>query len=188
MNVIVKATVAMLAAVMVVACSEQGASVKSPGASAPPAASGGPATPQEQGGESGAAQTSPIGGQGGMQGDELSNPDSPLHQRVVYFDFDKSNIKDQFEPLLKAHAAYLADHPDVHVTLEGNTDERGTREYNMALGERRAKSVYQYLTLLGVAPSQLKTISYGEERPAALGHDESAWSKNRRVELDYGNQ
>lgn len=186
MNVIVKATVAMLAAVMVVACSGQGANVKSPGASAPPAASGGPATPE--GGESGGAQTAPVGGQGGMQGDELSNPNSPLQQRVVYFDFDKSDIKDQYKPVLKAHADYLASHPDIHVTLEGNTDERGTREYNMALGERRAKSVYQYLTLLGVSPSQLKIISYGEERPAALGHEESAWSKNRRVELDYGNQ
>lgn len=183
MNVIVKATVAVLAAVMVVACSEQGANVKP--SSTPPAASSGPATSQE--GESG-AQTAPVGGEAGTQGDELNNPESPLHQRVVYFDFDKSDIKDEYKSLLKAHAQYLADHPDIHVTLEGNTDERGTREYNMALGERRAKAVYQYLTLSGVSPSQLKTISYGEERPAALGHDESAWSKNRRVELDYGNQ
>jgi peptidoglycan-associated lipoprotein len=181
MNVILKATVVAVAAVLVVACSGEQAGVRSPGGGAPPAASGGPANP-----ESG-AETAPVPGQGGAVGDELNNPESPLHQRVVYFDFDKSDIKDEAKPVLDAHASYLASHPDVHVTLEGNTDERGTREYNMALGERRAKAVYQYLTLQGVAPSQLKIISYGEERPAALGHDESAWSKNRRVELDYGN-
>ena len=185
MNVYSNRQFGRAAAVVVVACGAR-PERQVPGASAPPAASGGPATPQ--GGEAGGAQTSPVGGQGGMQGDALNNPNSPLQQRVVYFDFDKSEIKDQSKPILKAHAEYLASHPDVHVALEGNTDERGTREYNMALGERRAKAVYQYLTLLGVCPSQLKTISYGEERPAVLGHEESAWSKNRRVELDYGNQ
>lgn len=189
MNVFSKLTVLACAAVALAACGAN-QNVKAPETSAPPAASSGPATPppaaEQPAEQGGGAETAPVANGQGFQGNPLDNPDSPLHQRVVYFDFDKSEIRDEAKPILKAHAEYLSAHPDVHVVLEGNTDERGTREYNMALGERRAKAVYQYLTLLGVGPSQLKTVSYGEERPAALGHDESAWSKNRRVELDYG--
>lgn len=180
MNVIGKLTAVVFAAVLLVACGTSENVKSTSSENAPPAASGGTSTPQ------GGAETQAVPGQEGMEGNPLDNPNSPLHQRVVYFDFDKSNIKDEYKPLLKAHADYLEAHPNVHVRLEGNTDERGTREYNMALGERRAKSVYQYLTLLGVSPSQLSTISFGEERPAVLGHEESAWSKNRRVELNYG--
>ena len=117
--------------------------------------------------------------------DPLDDPNSLLAKRVVYFDFDKSDIKPEFRDILNAHAEYLANHADVSVTLEGHCDERGTREYNIALGERRANAVQRMLTLQGVAASQINTISYGEERPAALGHDEDAWALNRRVEFIY---
>ncbi len=193
MNVIFRLATVALAAVLLAACATKGEGMKtSPGTPPPGASSGGAESQQgseqqQQQTEGGGAQTAAVPGQQGFQGSPLDNPDSELYQKVVYFDFDTSTIKDEFKPMLKAHAQYLMDHPDAHVTLEGNTDERGSREYNMALGERRAKSVYQYLTLLGVSSSQLQTVSFGEERPAALGHDEQAWSKNRRVELDYAN-
>ena len=111
-----------------------------------------------------------------------------LETRVIYFDFDKSEVKSEFQDLITAHAEYIAGHPDITVVLEGHADERGTREYNIALGERRAKAVKQLLVLQGVAEKQLQVISFGEERPVALGHDESAWSLNRRVELLYSGE
>ncbi len=117
--------------------------------------------------------------------DPLDDPGSLLSKRVIYFDFDKSDIKDEFRDILNAHAEYLASHPSVNVTIEGHTDERGTREYNIALGERRANAVKRMLTLQGVSASQIRVISYGEERPAALGHDERAWALNRRAIIDY---
>jgi peptidoglycan-associated lipoprotein len=115
----------------------------------------------------------------------LDDPNSLLAKRVVYFDFDKSDIKSDFRDIIQAHAEYLANNSNVSVTLEGHADERGTREYNIALGERRANSVQKMLTLQGAAASQINVVSYGEERPAALGHDEDAWALNRRVEFIY---
>ncbi len=117
--------------------------------------------------------------------DPLNDPNSLLGKRVIYFDFDKSDIKDEFRDIVNAHAEYLAINQGVNITIEGHTDERGTREYNIALGERRANAVKRMLTLQGVSASQIRVISYGEERPAALGHDESAWSLNRRAIIDY---
>lgn len=109
----------------------------------------------------------------------------PLTERVIYFSFDKSNIKSEYASIIQAHSAYLAKHPNVHIRLEGYTDERGTREYNMALGERRDNSVEELLTQEGVAKDQIDTISYGEQNPVATGHDESSWRLNRRVEIVY---
>ena len=117
--------------------------------------------------------------------DPLDDPNSLLAKRVVYFDFDRSEIKGEFRDIIQAHAEYLASHSDVSLTLEGHADERGTREYNIALGERRSNAVQRMLTLQGVAASQIRTISYGEERPAALGHEDNAWSLNRRAEFIY---
>ena len=125
---------------------------------------------------------------GGFAGHPLDDPNSLLAKRVVYFDFDSDVVKDEFTSIIEAHAAYLADHPGARVTLEGHADERGTREYNMALGERRAKAVRQFLMLQGASANQLEVISYGEERPVALGHDEDSWRLNRRVELVYTNR
>jgi peptidoglycan-associated lipoprotein len=109
----------------------------------------------------------------------------PLSIKVIYFDFDKSEIKPEFAGVVAAHARYLTAHPNARMKLEGNTDERGTREYNIGLGERRAQAVRRALMLQGVAESQLNTVSFGAERPAVEGDDESAWAKNRRVELVY---
>jgi len=120
--------------------------------------------------------------------DPLSDPSSPLATRVIYFDFDSSVIKDEFKDVITAHADYLVGHPEAAIILEGHADERGSREYNIALGERRAKAVEQLLTVQGVSAKQIQVISFGEERPVALGHDESAWSLNRRVEILYSGQ
>ena len=108
-----------------------------------------------------------------------------LASRVVYFEFDSSAIADSYMPLLKAHGEYLSANGGTSITVEGHADERGTREYNIALGERRADAVRRVLLANGASPGQIKVVSYGEERPAVLGHDESAWSKNRRAELMY---
>lgn len=116
---------------------------------------------------------------------DLRDPASPLYQRVVYFEYDSSAIRPQFIDVLRAHGSYLASNPTAGVTLDGHTDERGTREYNLALGDHRAETVRRFLLAEGVADGQIATMSYGEERPADPGHSESAWELNRRVELVY---
>jgi len=104
-------------------------------------------------------------------------------QRIVYFDFDSFAIKDEFKPLLDSYAKVLSTSKGKRLVVEGHTDERGGREYNLALGQKRAAAVVKSLTLLGASDAQLEAVSFGEERPAAQGNDESAWSKNRRAEL-----
>lgn len=106
---------------------------------------------------------------------------------IFYFDFDKSTVRADGMADLEAHAQYLSANPNVNVRLDGHADERGTREYNMALGERRALAVSRFLQVNGVAPAQIETVSYGEEKPAVLGHDRAAWAENRRVVLKYEN-
>ncbi len=115
----------------------------------------------------------------------LDDPNSPLSTRVIYFEYDSSDILPEYRGAIEAHAAFLASNPDVNVTLEGHADERGSREYNLALGERRAETVKRQMTLLGASAAQIITVSYGEERPAIDGHDDYAWSQNRRVEFLY---
>ena len=110
-----------------------------------------------------------------------------LSKRVIYFDFDNAEIRPEFREIVAAHAASLAKSPNMKVRLEGHADERGSREYNIGLGERRSQSVRRALMLQGVGDGQIVTVSYGEERPAESGSDEAAWAKNRRVELVYGN-
>ena len=106
-----------------------------------------------------------------------------LEQRTIYFEFDSTTIRSEFEAQLRAHGEALRDNRNRRVRLEGHADERGSREYNIGLGERRAQEVRRMLLLSGASSTQITTISYGEERPVAIGHDESAWSQNRRVEL-----
>ncbi len=115
----------------------------------------------------------------------LDEPGSPLANRTIYFDFDSAKVAEDSLALLEAHGNFIASNGDVSVRLEGHADERGSREYNIALGDRRAQSVRQILLFQGASVDQLDTVSYGEERPAMLGHNEDAWSKNRRVELVY---
>lgn len=106
-------------------------------------------------------------------------------QTVFYFDFDKSVVKAAGFADLEKHAAYLAANPSAQVVLEGHADERGTREYNMALGERRAKAVSRFLQVNGASAAQIETVSFGEEKPAVLGHNAQSWAQNRRVEIKY---
>ncbi|MCF6298368.1 MAG: peptidoglycan-associated lipoprotein Pal [Thiomicrorhabdus sp.] len=108
-----------------------------------------------------------------------------IQSEVVYFDFDQSDVKSQFYSTIKANADYMALEPSAKVTLKGHCDERGTREYNVALGERRANAVKRALIAEGVSPSRITVISYGEEQPAVEGHNEAAWAKNRRAEFSY---
>lgn len=115
----------------------------------------------------------------------FTDPDNPLSVRIIYFAYDSSAIPARFAPVIQAHAQYLANHPKVDLRLEGHTDERGTREYNVALGARRAKSVKQALVVAGARPSQITTLSFGEERPAVRGSTPRAYAKNRRVEFVY---
>lgn len=149
-----------------------------------PGGTGGPGGYGGPGGE-GSAYTQGAGGRGSWAGSPLDDPNSPLHTRVVYFEFDSSDIKQEYLPVLRAHAEYLAANPDAKVSLQGHTDERGTREYNLALGERRALSVRRFLATQGANEGQLEYVSYGEESPADTGHDDASWALNRRVELVY---
>jgi len=106
-------------------------------------------------------------------------------RRSVYFGFDDSALRPQDQPVLELQGRYLAAHPDVAVRVEGNTDERGSAEYNLALGQRRAEAVVKSLKLLGVKDSQMEAVSWGSEKPAAQGHDEQAWAQNRRADVAY---
>lgn len=117
--------------------------------------------------------------------DPLNDPNSPLAKRSVYFDFDKYNVKDEFNGLVTAHAKYLSTHTSRKVLVQGNTDERGGREYNLALGQKRASAVTSALSAQGVAAGQLEATSFGKEKPKATGHDEAAWAENRRADIVY---
>ena len=116
---------------------------------------------------------------------EFSDPNNPLSKRTIYFMLDSSQVQQDFIPVIAAHARYLLANPSQHIVLEGNGDERGSREYNIELGEQRSKTVAGMLKAQGVSESQLGIVSYGEEKPVAMGHDESSWELNRRVEIAY---
>jgi peptidoglycan-associated lipoprotein len=113
------------------------------------------------------------------------DPSNPLYRRTIYFDYDSAEIQPQYLDVIRTHSAYLGKNTGQRVTLEGNTDERGTREYNLALGDRRAESVRQLMLAEGVTQGQMATLSYGEERPADPGHSDNAWRLNRRVIIQY---
>jgi peptidoglycan-associated lipoprotein len=106
-------------------------------------------------------------------------------QRSIYFDYDQFVIKDQYRPMIEAHAKYLQANRGLKITIQGNTDERGTREYNIALGQKRADAVKKTLLLLGVQEVQVETVSFGKEKPRREGHDETSWAENRRADIVY---
>jgi len=116
---------------------------------------------------------------------ESLDKDPCLRQRVIYFDLDKTEIHSEFQAQIACHAEYLRQFPGAKVTLEGNADERGTRDYNQGLGERRGNAVQSALSAAGASTSQLNVVSYGEERPVCREHNEDCWQKNRRVEIVY---
>ena len=120
-----------------------------------------------------------------MLSPEFSDPSSPLSKRTIYFDYDSSQVLNEFIPVIEAHGQYLMNHPNQSITLEGHSDERGTREYNISLAEQRAKSVFKMLQLIGVMSNQIDIVSYGEEKPVAMGHNDDAFGLNRRVEVVY---
>ncbi len=117
--------------------------------------------------------------------DPLNDPANILAKRSVYFPFDVSAVQDADKPIVLAHGKYLNEHPSRKIRVEGNCDERGSNEYNLALGQRRAESVKKMLVLGGAKASQIETVSYGEEKPKATGHDEASWSQNRRSDIKY---
>jgi len=117
--------------------------------------------------------------------DAINDATSPLSQQTIYFDFNADTIKEEYRDLITWHGRYLASNPDMKVRLEGHTDERGTREYNVALGDRRAQAVSRMMMFQGATNKQIDVVSFGEEKPVALDHDEASWSQNRRVQLVY---
>lgn len=117
--------------------------------------------------------------------DPLKDPKSPLSSRVIYFDYDKDVVKAEFQALVQAHAKFLSENRTRKIRLEGHADERGSREYNMALGQRRADAVRKAVSVLGVSGDRVETVSFGEDKPKSSGHDEAAWAQNRRVEIVY---
>ena len=115
----------------------------------------------------------------------LAEPEGDLASRTIYFEYDSAKLTSESIAILETHGNFIAGNGEVRVRLEGHADERGSREYNIALGDRRAQSVRRVLLFQGASTDQVETVSYGEENPAVSGHDEDAWSKNRRVELIY---
>jgi peptidoglycan-associated lipoprotein len=123
--------------------------------------------------------------QNGQNADPLNDATGMLAKRSVYFDFDSYVVKDEFKPVIEAHSQYLIKNADRKVVIQGNTDERGGSEYNLALGQKRAEAVRRALNLLGVADSQIEAVSFGKEKPKATGSNEAAWAENRRADIAY---
>jgi peptidoglycan-associated lipoprotein len=117
--------------------------------------------------------------------DPLKDPKNILSRRSVYFDYDQFVVKEEFKPVVSAHAGYLSQNRNRRITIQGNTDERGSREYNLALGQRRADAVKNMMTLLGATAGQIETVSFGEEKPRTQGSNEQAWAENRRADIVY---
>ena len=139
-------------------------------------------------GTQGSTGNNATGTMGGTQTGKLNplkDPANILSKRSVYFDFDSSEIKDQYKPLIEAHGKYLGGTRAARMTIQGNCDERGSREYNLALGQRRADAVKKVMLLLGANDSQIETVSFGKEKPKNAGHDEAAWAENRRDDIVY---
>jgi peptidoglycan-associated lipoprotein len=127
----------------------------------------------------------PVDAQSARGLDPFNDPNSPLYKKSVYFDFDSFVVKSEYQPVVEAHGRYLASTKNRRIVVEGNTDERGGREYNLALGQKRAEAVKQRLMLLGATDSQIETVSYGKEKPKAIGSNEEAWAQNRRADIVY---
>ncbi|HVC11447.1 MAG TPA: peptidoglycan-associated lipoprotein Pal [Burkholderiales bacterium] len=138
-----------------------------------------PASTQQQGAQSQAVGSQPVAM------NPLDDPNNILYKKSIYYGFDKYNIEQKYMPIVEAHAGYLKSHPAATVRIEGNCDERGSREYNLALGQRRADGVKKAMELLGASDKQIETVSWGSEKPKATGHDAAAWAQNRRSDIIY---
>jgi len=178
-----KILLAALVLALVVGCkstdTQQAAPVEEgAGTTAAPGAGGASTSGVGTGGVSGQP-----GGSGAMS--PLRDPRNILSKRIVYFDYDSFVVKDEYRAMVEAHARYLQANRSAHVTLQGHTDERGSREYNIALGQKRADAVKQLMLVLGATQAQIETVSFGKEKLRSEGHDEGAWAQNRRVEIIY---
>jgi peptidoglycan-associated lipoprotein len=145
-------------------------------------------TPTTQPSQTATPSTTSPTAQPSIAANPLTDPRNILSKRSVYFDFDSNVVKDEFRPVVQAHARYMVDKKDAKVRIEGNCDERGSREYNLALGQRRAEAVKRVMTVLGVQEGRIETVSFGEEKPAAAGHDEASWAQNRRGDIKYAGE
>ncbi len=126
-----------------------------------------------------------AGGSGNFGSQPWNDPSSPLYQRSVYFDFNEYTVQTKYQKQLSAHASFLKANPKQKVIIQGNTDDRGTAEYNLALGQRRSDAVRKSLNLMGVSDDQMETVSFGKEKPKAEGDSEAAWAENRRADIVY---
>jgi peptidoglycan-associated lipoprotein len=131
------------------------------------------------------ASTSGVAGTATGGANPLKDPNNVLSKRSVYFEFDSFVVEDKYKAMIESHAKYLAGNKAAKVTLQGNTDERGSREYNIALGQKRAEAVKRVMVLMGAPDVVIETVSYGKEKPRREGHDEAAWAENRRVDIVY---
>jgi len=172
-----------LGAVLMSACSSTG-DVNEGAASSEPTAVEQQVAEQGQEAQTQAVEAGAVAGQQ-LEAQANEAQQALLELTVFYFDFDQSSLKEESKDALKAHAAYLAANPSARVVLEGHADERGTVEYNLALGERRAMAVRRFLMANNAQAGQLQVVSFGEERPAVVAHDNAAYAKNRRVEVKY---
>jgi len=131
------------------------------------------------------ATSRPTAPQSALGKNPLTDPGSILSRRSIFFDYDQFTVKEEFKPVVSAHANYLSQNRNARMTIQGNTDERGSREYNLALGQKRADAVRSMMTLLGATASQIETVSFGEEKPRTQGSTEQAWAENRRADIVY---
>jgi peptidoglycan-associated lipoprotein len=127
-------------------------------------------------------------GAGAMAANPLRDPNSLLSKREIYFDYDSFVVRDEFKPLVEAHAKYLQQNRNAKMTIQGHADERGSREYNIALGQKRSEAVKRMMVLLGATEIQIETVSFGEEKPRNPSHDEGAWAENRRDDIVYAGE
>lgn len=174
-----KLIVSVLLLNLLVACASQKKPESAPAPAPEAAATPAPVAPAPVAAEAKTVTTAAV------NVDPLNDPSSILAKRSVYYPFDVSVVQDADKPVVQAHAKYLSEHADRSVRLEGNADERGSNEYNLALGQRRADGVKKMLLLGGAKENQITTASYGEEKPVASGHDEASWAQNRRTDIKY---
>lgn len=146
------------------------------------------ATASQSGASTSGTSGSGVSGSSMTGGNPLRDPNNILSKRSVYFDFDSYVVRDEFKPLVEAHARYLQSNRNARMTIQGNADERGSHEYNLALGQRRADAVKRMMTLIGATDGQVETVSFGKEKPRNQGHDEVAWAENRRDDMVYAGE
>jgi peptidoglycan-associated lipoprotein len=187
-----KLVLVALAAAILAGCASQETQPEAPiddkGAAGATATPGTTTAPLTGGAVGGSGVGSGAAGAGGAGAAALRDPNNILSKRSIYFEYDSFVVQEQYKPIVEAHARYLVANRGARATLQGHADERGSREYNIALGQKRADAVKRMMTLLGAQEVQIETVSFGEEKPKNMGHDESAWTENRRVDIVHAGE